>query len=205
MPKPIFPSELKAKKERVRELALREINFLCDVLPIKSRSVRTDALTLYMKLYDLGFTRGRSRSCVVGSILYILACSYGLPIFLEDILFFTQENEQRIKKCIRKICHLLKLKLRLHPPQVGVIRYGYELGFSAQEVSRAINYARLAAEKKLLSGDIKLDIAVSLLLVKPEPQVLKKITEKFRVDEEKLKQLHLKVKSKLDKFLTSTC
>jgi len=72
-------------------------------------------------------------------------------------------------------------------------------------VSRAINYARLAAEKKLLSGDIKLDIAVSLLLVKPEPQVLKKITEKFRVDEEKLKQLHLKVKSKLDKFLTSTC
>lgn len=202
MLKPTFPSELKDKRERVKEMAWREINFLCDLLPIRSKSVRIDALTLYMKLYELGFTRGRSRSCVVGSIIYILSCLYGLPIFLDDILFFTQENEQRVRKCVRRICYLLKLKFRPHPPEIGVIRYGYELGFSAQEVNRAIVYAHLAAEKKLLTGNVKLDIAAVLLMVRPEEQIFKRMVQNLKVNEEELKQLHSQLRSKLDKFLT---
>ncbi len=184
-----FSNLLRNKEERVLKIAGDEINYFCDLIPIRNRVVREEAIKLYKELYERGFTKGRNRFRVIGALLYILCCEYELPVFLEDIEFFTQEKAEKIEGVVRDICEELKINFKPHSPEVGLVRYGYELGMEQSEITEALRVIYEAKARKLLSNDVKVDMGTALLLAKEielRRSFLRRVARRLRVREDEL-------------------
>ncbi len=184
-----YPNLLRSKEERTLGTAKDEINYICDLIPIKSKVIREEAFRLYRKLYERGFTKGRNRFQIIGALLYILCCEYEIPVFLEDLEFYTQERVEKLGRMVREVCRELRINFKPHSPEVGLVRYGYELGMSQGEITEALKVVYEAKSRKLLSGDVKLDMAIALVLAKElklRRDFLRRVARRLRVEESEL-------------------
>jgi transcription initiation factor TFIIIB Brf1 subunit/transcription initiation factor TFIIB len=133
----IFKHELETKEERAVKPAIRVLEIISSMIYIPNWAKR-QVVALYRKLYTKRFTNGRDKRTVLSGLIYLISRNNEMPIEFEDLSLATGMSKDVIRKMWKRIYRFLNIKMNPYPVQAFVIRYGYELGLNARDITKAV-------------------------------------------------------------------
>ena len=196
-----YRAELETGEEKALKSAYHELMRIEPLLNIP-RYARSQILNLYSKLYKKGFTFGRSRTAVLGALLYIVSRNNNLFYYLDYVSEATKTNKKIIRKFVSKICREIGIKLKPISPENYLIKIGYELNLSEKTITIAREILEEIKGIKELRGRSPITLtAVSLYIsagLRKEDCTFDRIRRTIKVYPDTIRKALKKIENKLD-------
>lgn len=160
----VYPNSVLSKKERNIKPVITELENITSLLNIPAYAKR-EAMDIYMKIYEKGFTNGRDRIILVCSCLLIAIRDAKIPILLSDFKVLCNKKPEKILDYAEQICRLINIKMASPYIEGFIQRFGYELGLKVITISVAGEIIDELKEKELVNGWTFQEICAGALLL----------------------------------------